>query len=64
MTPFRRALAHTLAADGWYTGSGPTCRGVDRRHWPEWSGWAVVDDWLGGGITAPVRDAALVESVE
>ena len=35
MTPFHRALAHTLAAEGWYTDSGPTYRGIDRRHWPE-----------------------------
>ena len=26
MTPFHRALAHTLAAEGWYTDSGPTYR--------------------------------------
>lgn len=64
MTPFHRALAHTLAAEGWYTDSGPTYRGVDRRHWPEWGGWAIIDDWLAGHITAPVRDAALVEPVE
>ena len=24
MTLFHRALAHTLAAEGWYTDSGPT----------------------------------------
>ena len=59
MTPFHRALAHTLAAEGWYTDSG-----IDRRYWPEWSGWAVVDDWLAGNITVPVRDTALVEPVE
>ena len=35
-----------------------------RRYWPEWPGWAVVDDWLAGNITVPVRDAALVEPVE
>ena len=64
MTPFHRALQHTLAAEGYYTDSGPTYRGIDRRHWPEWSGWAVIDDWLAGNITVPARDAALVESVE
>ena len=63
MTPFHRALQHTLAAEGWYTDSGPTYRGIDRRYWREWEGWAVVDDWLAGGITVPVRDAALVEPV-
>ena len=35
MTPFHRALAHALAAEGWYTDSGPTYCGIDRRHWPE-----------------------------
>ena len=40
MTPFHRALSHTLAAEGYYTDSGPTYRGIDRRHWPEWEGWA------------------------
>ena len=64
MTPFRRALQHTLAAEGYYTDSGPTYRGIDRRYWPDWEGWAIIDDWLGGGITVPVRDAALVEPVE
>ena len=63
MTPFHRALAHTLAAEGYYTDSGPTYRGIDRRHWPGRSGGAVVGDWRGGGITVPVRDAALVERV-
>ena len=24
MIPFHRTLDHTLAAEGWYTGSGPT----------------------------------------
>ena len=63
MTPFHRALAHTLAEEGYYTDIGPTYRGIDRRYWPEWGGWAIIDDWLGGGITVPVRDAALVEPV-
>ena len=60
MTTFHRALA----AEGYYTDSGPTYRGIDRRYWPEWEGWAIIDDWLGGNITVPVRDAALVEPVE
>ena len=64
MIAFHRALSHTLASEGYYTDSGPTYRGIDRRYWPGWDGWAVVDDWLGGGITVPVRDAALVEPVE
>lgn len=64
MTPFHRALAHTTAAEGWYAGSGQTYRGIDRRHWPEWEGWAVIDDWQAGNIAVPVRDAALVEPVE
>ena len=51
MTPFHRALQHTLADEGYYTDSGPTYRGIDRRYWPEWEGWAIIDDWLGGGIT-------------
>ena len=63
MTPFHHALQHTLASEGYYTDSGPTYRGIDRRYWPEWSGGAVVDDWRGGNITVPVRDAALVEPV-
>ena len=33
MTPFHRALQHTLAAEGYYTDSGPTYRGIDRRYW-------------------------------
>lgn len=62
--PFHRALTHTLAAEGWYADSGPTYRGIDRRHWPEWEGWAIIDDWMGGDITVPARDAAMVEPVE
>ena len=38
--------------------------GIYRRYWPEWLGWAVVDDWLAGNITVPVRDAALMGPVE
>lgn len=41
MIPFHRALQHTIAAEGYYTDSGPTYRGIDRRYWPEWEGWAV-----------------------
>ncbi len=33
MTPFHRALSHALAAEGYYTDSGPTYRGIDRRYW-------------------------------
>ena len=33
MTPFHRALQHTLAAEGYYTDSGPTYRGLDQRYW-------------------------------
>ena len=43
MTPFHRALQHTPAAEGWYTDSGPTYRGIDRRYWPKWEGWAIID---------------------
>ena len=50
MTPFNRALQRTLAAEGYYTASGPTYRGIDRRHWPERSGGAVVGDWRGGTV--------------
>ena len=42
MTAFNRALERTLQAEGWYTDDGPTYLGIDRRYWPEWSGWAVV----------------------
>ena len=54
MIAFHRALSHTLAAEGYYTDSGPTYRGIDRRYWPEWSGgpWSMI-----GG-------ASLVEPVE
>ena len=31
MTPFRRALAHALGGEGYYTDSGPTCRQDDKR---------------------------------
>ena len=33
MTPFHRALAHTLASEGYYPASGPTYRGIYRRYW-------------------------------
>ena len=57
MTPIHRALSHTLAAEGWYTDSGPTYRGIDRRHWPEWEGWAIIDDWLAGDIQVTDADS-------
>ena len=31
MTPFHRALSHTLAAEGYYIDDGPTCRQDDNR---------------------------------
>ena len=61
MTPFHRALTHTLAAEGYYTDSGPTYRGIDRRYWPEWSGWAIIDDWLAGDISVALCHSARVE---
>ena len=60
---FYCVLSHTLAAEGYYTGSGPTYRGIDRRWWPEWTGWLVVDDWRAGIITAEQRDEALAGPV-
>jgi lysozyme family protein len=64
MTPFHRALQRTLASEGYYTGSGPTYRGIDRRYWPGWEGWAIIDDWLAGDISVALCHSALVEPVE
>ncbi len=50
MNAFDRAYAETLANEGGYSRAGnpadpggETWRGVSRRHWPGWPGWAIVD---------------------
>jgi lysozyme family protein len=61
--PFLAAFSRTMEAEGGYTESGPTYRGIDRRFWPGWPGWMIVDDWRGGIITEHQRDTALVDPV-
>lgn len=45
---WNRALYFTLAYEGGYADApedrgGETFRGISRRAWPDWEGWAVVD---------------------
>lgn len=64
MTAFEQAFARTMGHEGGYTESGPTYRGIDRRFWPSWPGWLLVDDWKAGIITEQQRDDALAEPVK
>lgn len=56
MDCFQLALAKTLADEGRYTDSGPTYFGIDRRFWPSWPGWTVVDAWRSGSISSAECD--------
>jgi len=48
MAQFQPAIANTELNEGGYTNNpndsgGETYRGISRRNWPNWSGWAIVD---------------------
>ena len=57
-TVFDTAFARTMQHEGGYTDSGPTYMGIDRRYWPAWPGWLLVDDWCAGIIDVLARDTA------
>ena len=45
---FNQALTHMLEFEGGYANDpadsgGETFRGVSRRNWPKWPGWALID---------------------
>ncbi len=61
--PFAIAMARTLKYEGGYSEAGPTYMGIDRRYWPSWAGWKIVDDWHIGKIDTLQRDEALTEHV-
>lgn len=54
---FNQAFAKTMTDEGRYTESGPTFCGIDRRFWPSWQGWPIVDSWIRGEITSGECDA-------
>jgi lysozyme family protein len=60
---FLAAMARTMKTEGGYTTDGPTYRGIDRRYWGHWPGWALVDAWKAGEITSEKRDTLLEPEV-
>lgn len=60
---YATAFARTMQHEGGYTDSGPTYMGIDRRFWPSWPGWFLIDDWRSGQIDTLQRDAALAGPV-
>lgn len=50
MADFKTAILKTLVHEGGYANNpadpgGETYRGVSRKNWPNWDGWAVVDGY-------------------
>jgi len=48
MGELETALDYALGHEGWYSNNpkdpgGETWRGIARRHWPNWAGWARID---------------------
>ena len=50
MADFRKAIALTLIHEGTYVNlsvdpGGETYRGISRKNWPNWAGWAIIDSY-------------------
>lgn len=63
MTRFDPAFDITLKHEGGYVNDpldrgGETYKGIARRHWPQWDGWALVDAkrWSDPALDKAVRD--------
>ncbi len=68
---FEEALEHLLEFEGGYVNDpddagGETFRGVSRRSWPDWAGWALIDAARAAGLRSAraldgrfARDAAM-----
>lgn len=55
---FEKALKHTLEFEGGYVNDpadsgGETFRGISRRNWPDWPGWALIDKAKAAGCRSP-----------
>ncbi len=55
--PFSAAMAHTLEFEGGYANNvhdsgGETFRGISRNNWPNWEGWAMIDQAKEEGNTS------------
>lgn len=49
MANFRQSLIKTLEHEGWYSNhpndrGGETYRGIARKRWLNWPGWAIIDN--------------------
>lgn len=50
MADFKKAIAHTLKAEGGFVNDpadagGYTYRGITKKNFPTWAGWAKLDTW-------------------
>ena len=50
MASFQEAVAKTELWEGGYSNhpndsGGETYRGISRKNWPQWEGWAIVDEY-------------------
>ena len=61
---FLRAMTLTMKTEGGYTEDGPTYRGIDKRYWADWPGWATVDRWKAGEISTAEMNAQLDPEVK
>ena len=49
MSDFKKAIAPVLAYEGGYVNDpddngGETYKGISRKFWPRWTGWAFIDN--------------------
>ena len=63
---FEKALKHMLEFEGGYANDpadsgGETFRGVSRRNWPKWPGWALIDQAKAEGRCTAAAINALFE---
>ena len=63
---FETAYNKTMGHEGGYVNDpddkgGETFRGISRVHYPDWQGWAIIDDFIKNGQQPPDLDL-LVQS--
>lgn len=67
---FENVLSHTLGFEGGYANDpadrgGETFRGISRKSWPNWPGWALIDQVKAAGlVSASAIDRRFADDAE
>jgi len=67
---FEKAFSHTMGFEGGYVNDpadrgGETFRGISRKSWPNWPGWALIDEVKAAGLrSASAIDRRFADDAE